>query len=261
MKNAIPNKNKVLIIDSGIGGLTILSDSIKVNPNLDYYYFADYKSLPYGTKSPAYIRKSLISNINMLQEKFYFDVIVLGCNTLTAVAVNFLRRQFPQKIIIGTEPAIKVAERNNKRNILLLATPNTIKYNKLINQYKENKSINLILKPMPNLANLIEHNIQNLKTVKPVIYKILGEYEGYIDAIVLGCTHYIYLKKTIEDFSNVPVYDGNFGVVNQIQKKTVPKKKIGKLYVLTNDIKKNDNLLKAWEILQSQEQEVGVCAV
>lgn len=252
MKNPKHSKSKVLIIDSGVGGLTILNESIKLNPNLDYYYFADYKSLPYGTKSPAVIRKSLMNNLTLLQEKFDFDVLVLGCNTLTAVAVDFLRRLYPDKIIIGTEPAIKVAIKNQKTNILLLATPNTIKYNKLINQCKEDKNLNLQLKPMATLADLIEHNIGNLKELRPAIYKLLGDYTGYIDSIVLGCTHYIYLSKMIREYSQVPVFDGNFGVIKQIQKKTNPKKKAGKVYVLTNDIKKNDNLLKAWGILQSE---------
>ncbi|MBO5102481.1 MAG: aspartate/glutamate racemase family protein [Clostridia bacterium] len=252
MNNAKLN-SKVLIIDSGIGGMPILFECLKKEKKLDYIYFADYKSMPYGNKPLAVLRKTILQNILTLNKKYNPAVIVLACNTATAVSISVLRRALPNKIIIGTEPALKVATKNGKRNILLLATQNTIKYNKLIQQYKDNKDINLILRPMPTLAKNIENSINNLNVLKQQIVSIISEYEGYIDCVVLGCTHYIFIRDFIAQNFNVPVYDGNFGVVNQILNKAQPKNKNGKIIVLTNEFSKSTNLLTAWQILQKRE--------
>ena len=247
----------ILIIDSGIGGLTILYKLIKKQPNCDYIYFADYENAPFGECSASALRKNLLENIYTLNQKHAPQGIVLACNTATAVALNVLRRVYNGQFIVGTEPAILPAVREGKKNILVLATENTIKYNKLIRAQLQNENINLMTLALPNLATLIEQNIDNLQYLKPVIKEYLIPFISKIDALVLGCTHYIYLKPILREIlsTDVKVYDGNNGVVNQICKKSTTNKS-GKIYVLSSKASCGINLISAWNLLKLNGGEI-----
>ena len=254
-------KNKpVLVVDSGIGGLTVLYDLVKKEPNCDYIFFADNLNAPYGNKSPAFVRNKMLENLHMLCRKYKPQTIVIACNTATAVSINTVRKIFSNLTVVGTEPAIKTAFEENKKNILVLATPNTIKHNKLLKEYKSNENLNLNLLQLPNLAMDIERNIDNLNILQKQIKDILSKYIGQIDAIVLGCTHYIYLKPILRKIcsTDIKIYDGNNGVCQQTLKNIIRKNKQGKIFVLTNKISAGGILISAWNYLQKQG--VSVCA-
>ncbi len=246
-------RQPILVIDSGIGGLTVLYNLVLQNPNCDYIYFADYVNSPYGDKSATFLRKKLIENIKTLNKKYSPQGVVLACNTATAVAVGVLRRVFPYDFIIGTEPAVMSAVNDNKKNILVLATPNTLKYNKLIAEQCHNDNINLEVLALPNLATYIEDNIDNLKLLKPIVQSYLSPFLPHIDSIVLGCTHYIYLKPMLREIlsTDIKVYDGNVGVAKQTHRKTKSYKN-GRIYVITNDARKGANLISAWNLLAKE---------
>lgn len=243
-------KQPILVIDSGIGGLTVLYNLVLENPNCDYIYFADYVNSPYGDKSATFLRKKLIENIKTLSKKYSPQGVVLACNTATAVAAGVLRRVFSNDFIVGTEPAIMRAIHDNKKNILVLATPNTLKHNKLVNEQMQNENINLEILALPNLATYIEDNIDNLKLLKPIVQSYLVPFLPYIDALVLGCTHYIYLKPMLREIlsTDIKIYDGNIGVAKQTHRKTKSYKN-GRIYVITNDARKGANLISAWNLL------------
>ncbi len=249
----------ILFIDSGIGGLTVLYETIKKQPNCDYIYFADYENAPFGSRSATFLRKKLLENLHFLNQKYNPQGIVLACNTMTAVAVNVVRRIYTNKFIVGTEPAIIPAIRDNKKNILVIATENTIKYNKLIKSQKQNENINLYTLSLPNLSTLIEQNIDSLETLRSILKNYLLPYLQKIDALVLGCTHYIYLKPILKEIlsTDIKIYDGNQGVSNQIIKKAY-ENKIGKLIVYTNKANCGINLVSAWNLLKTRGSELCV---
>ena len=249
MKKTI--KNNILIFDSGIGGLTILNKCIKEIPNANYIYFADFFSMPYGNKPVIFLRRNILQVLTPLIQKYNPQIVIIACNTATAVAINKIRAKFPDIIIIGTEPAINLAIKNNFKKPLLLATKNTIKYNRLIKNSKLNPDINLSTKIMPYLAKDIEDNIKNLEIPYKNLLHELQKIEDY-DSLILGCTHYIFLKPLLKNFITVPIFDGNEGVVNFAKTKIIDTHQKTTLKILTNRLDKKDNLLNAWKILKKE---------
>lgn len=250
-------KNKpVLIVDSGIGGLSILYLMQKNIKNCDYIYFADSKNAPFGNKSISDLRKECIDNLKFLIKKYTPQTIIFACNTLTATTIYQARKVFDIPII-GTEPAIKIALQKNKKKILLLATQNTIKHNRNLQNYLDSE--NVITKTCTNLATMIEQNINNLDKLQLYIKKELNPFLSKIDAIVLGCTHYIFLRPLLKRIcpTSIEIIDGNLGVVRQAQKLILCNKP-GKISIYTNTPNERKILTSAWEILQTQGGKICV---
>ena len=182
--------NKIGILDSGIGGTTILNEIKKLLPNEDIIYYADSKNNPYGSKSDDELYKIVKNVVDFLIKK-EVKLIVIACNTATTKCINKLRDNYKNIPFIGTEPAIKVACDNNYKNTLVLATPGTIKSERTQELVNKNKKINqnIYLLPCDYLANAIERNDSN--EIDSLLYKYLTPYKDKnIDSIVLGCTHY-----------------------------------------------------------------------
>ena len=211
-------KGKVGIFDSGIGGLTTYKEIKKLLPNENYIYYADTKNNPYGSKTQDELKQITKNIVNKLITKGA-KIIVIACNTATTNCIEYLRKEFPNTIFIGTEPAIKVACDNNFKNILVLATPTTInseRTNELVITNKKEYE-NFYLVPCNGLANAIEINDQ--EKIDKLLNEILTPYQNKnIDAIVLGCTHYPLIKNKIQNyFKNAKLIDGNKGVAKRVQ--------------------------------------------
>lgn len=212
------DKNKPIgFYDSGVGGITVLDTALSVLPRENYIYLADCAYAPYGSRT----REEIIARAQYCVQSLLREgakAIVIACNTATATAVETLRSQF-DCIIIGAEPAVKLAcERARNNNILVLTTPLTAtqpRLQKLIGQFPDKK---ITVVPTDGLAATVEKNIANLELVRPTIYRILSAYPRP-DAVVLGCTHYVHLKSFVAAFydGKVPVYDGNMGIVNRLR--------------------------------------------
>ncbi len=246
------SKNRVLFYDSGVGGLTLLCEARKNCPNIECIYFADYLNMPLGDKPLKNIQSSIKNTIEFLVKKFGTGVVVLACNTATSVAIKLLREAMPQIEFVGTEPAVKKAVDLGYKRILLLATPNTIKYNRLVRKMRAGLGENLILCPEPRLAQIVENNVENLTVVK----RLFDEKKAEIlakkpDVMVLGCTHYVWLKGIIQKVLGLPCIDGNEGVINRLKSVANLGKNRGKLSIYTNDVTKTEKLKIAWEILNS----------
>ena len=210
---------KIGIFDSGIGGLTTLNEIKKLLPNENYIFYADSKNNPYGEKTTEELLKITRNIVNYLLKKGV-KIIVIACNTATTKCISTLRKEYPNTIFVGTEPAIKVACDNNYKNTLVLATPGTIssdRTHELIEKYKKNNE-NIYLVACDGLANAIERNNQN--DVDNLLKKYLKQYQTYnIDAIVLGCTHYPIIKDKIQSFfKNAKLIDGNLGVAKEVKR-------------------------------------------
>lgn len=209
---------KIGIFDSGIGGLTTLKEIRKILPNEDYIYYADSKNNPFGEKSKKELNIIVHNIVNELL-KYDVKLIVIACNTVTTRFINILRKDYPDILFVGVEPAIKVACDNNYKNILLMATPNTIsskRTKELINKNKKDDQ-NIYLVSCKGLANAIENNDSN--KIDEILNYNLNIYKNYnIDSIVLGCTHYPIIKRKINKyFPNSKIIDGNIGTSKRVK--------------------------------------------
>lgn len=234
------NKKDLTIgfLDSGVGGLSVLREAIKIMPNENYIYFGDSKNAPYGVKPTKEIRDLTFNVVDFLIEKGIKGLVV-ACNTATSAAVSELRRVYPDIPLVGIEPAIKPAvELNRSGKILIMATPMTIKqekFNLLLNKYKEKAEIVPI--PCAGLMEFIEDGILSGEELEEYLEEKLSIYDkSEISSIVLGCTHYPFVKDVIAKIvgSNVIIMDGGEGTAREI------KRRLREKNLLTDRIKKGN---------------------
>lgn len=208
---------KIGFLDSGIGGVTVLRECIKVNSNFEYVYYSDSINNPYGDKE----KDELISIVSKIVEKLIDEgcyVIVIACNTASCICIDYLRNKYKDISFIAIEPAVKVAYDNNiNNNTLIMATKGTIdsdKFKRLYDKYDRN---NFYLLSCSGLANLIEDD--NEDSLCKYLEDNLIRYKNLVSSVVLGCTHYPLIKKEIRDvLGDVVFYDGSYGVSKQLER-------------------------------------------
>ena len=209
---------KIGMFDSGIGGLNVLEEVRKLIPNENIIYYQDSSNNPYGEKTDEQLWK-IVNNIVKYLISNGVKEIIVTCNTATTRCIKRLREEYTDIIFIGTEPAIKVATDNNYKNILLLGTPGTINSDRLHELVLKNKSDqNIYLVECDGLANAIEND--NKDEIVKLLNHYLDEYKDKnIDSVVLGCTHYCFIKdEIINILGNIKLIDGNLGVARQAKK-------------------------------------------
>ncbi|MBQ6538902.1 MAG: glutamate racemase [Bacilli bacterium] len=209
---------KIGMFDSGIGGLNVLEEIKKLIPNENIIYYQDSSNNPYGEKTDEELWTIVSNIVEYLIDKGVKEIIV-ACNTATTRCIKRLREEYPEIIFIGTEPAIKVATDNNYKNIILLGTPGTInsdRLHELVNCNQSDENIYLI--ECSGLANAIENHDND--TINSLLHNYLDEYKDKnIDSVVLGCTHYGYIKDQILNIlGNIKLIDGNLGVAKQAKR-------------------------------------------
>lgn len=196
------------IFDSGIGGVTVLKEIIKVLPNENYIYYSDSKNNPYGDKSDEEILEICDNIVKFLLSK-NCKAIVIACNTASAKAVKFLRGKYPQIPFIAIEPAYKmVHDYSYEKPTLVMATKGTIeseKFNLLYHKYDNHKTE---LLECVGLADIIEAG--DSKQIEEYLQKTLGKYKGKVENIVLGCTHYPLVQEEIKKVlgNNITFFNG-----------------------------------------------------
>jgi glutamate racemase len=212
---------KVAIFDSGVGGLTVLYSAMKQMPYNEYVYYADLDNVPYGSKDKEMVNRLTSRAVEQIYD-LGVDAIVLACNTATSISADILRKKYDIPII-GMEPAVKPALMNSfGKRVLVMATELTLKESKLrdlINRLEANDKVDLM--PMSELVDFAEEMVFESEPVRA----LLDEKFRHVDlsvykTVVLGCTHFIYFKKTIEQYFNysMDVIDGNLGTVNHLEK-------------------------------------------
>ena len=219
-------KGGIAFFDSGIGGLTTLSTCIKYAREnrftpITYYYYGDNFRAPYGNLSQEQIF-SYVDEIFFQFQILEVAAAVIACNTVTAVCAERLREKYPFPII-GIEPAIFPAMREGGEVFVLAtcATCNSKKFQNLCERaHVAYPNATLKIFPCENLAGTIEKNLGRTSM----------DYWEFLPAgnpanVVLGCTHYIYIKKQIQAFYGCPVRDGNFAVAKRLFDVLVASKK------------------------------------
>jgi glutamate racemase len=219
----VNNKEKPIgFFDSGVGGLSVLKESLRVLPNEDFVYFGDSINAPYGTKDVNEVRKLTFNAVDFLLEKGV-KAVVIACNTATSAAIDELREKYRDIPIIGIEPALKPAvEISRGKSIIIMATPMTLtekKFSKLMEQYK--KEVDIISLPCAGLVEFIENGIIEGEQIESYLREKLKEFMHLeVAAIVLGCTHYPFIKNELIKIVGEKTFiiDGSVGTVNQLKR-------------------------------------------
>lgn len=209
--------------DSGVGGISVLREAVKLMPNENYIYFGDSRNAPYGTRNIEEVKELSFNAVDFLVSKG-IKALVVACNTATSAAINDIREKYPDMIVVGIEPALKPAiELNRDGNIIIMATPMTLaekKFSNLMQKYSNNTS-NIKSLPCPGLVELIESGIVEGIEVEDYLRNRLAFYiQNDISAIVLGCTHYPFVKETLGIIvgNDVPIIDGGSGTAKQLKR-------------------------------------------
>lgn len=189
------------IFDSGVGGLTVLRELARALPQEDTIYFGDTARVPYGTKSPdTVIRYSQeIASFLMTRD---IKLLVVACNTASAVALPALRRQLPIPVVGVIEPGARRAVEVTKSGVVgVIGTAGTIRssaYSRAIKRL--NPNISVLAKPCPLFVPLAEEGWTDNEIARLTAHQYLDELrQAGVDSLVLGCTHYPLLKKIIAE--------------------------------------------------------------
>lgn len=205
-------KGGIGIFDSGIGGLTVLAECRKLLPEERFYYYGDNQHAPYGNLPIEKIRRYVFSAFEKFQ-RLEVKAAVLACNTVTALCVEELRERYSFPII-GAEPAVFTAARRGGEVWVLTtrATYNSERFRTLCKRAEEKYPQGKIRAVACDcLAGVIETNIG-----KEDFNYTLALPSGTPSSVVLGCTHYIYIKESIRQFYGCEVYDGNSGIAKRL---------------------------------------------
>ena len=203
------------VFDSGVGGISVLAEMRRVLPREDFIFFGDTAHAPYGTKS----REEVLGYVRGVVDHLLAQgvkAVVIACNTATSVAAAELRETYDLPII-GMEPALKPAhELRQDGQILVLATPMTLqleKFQRLMELYGEGAEP----LPCPGLMDLVEK--EDFAQAREYLRERFAPYDlARVDAVVLGCTHYSFLRPVLAEIlpEGVPVLDGNLGTARQL---------------------------------------------
>lgn len=205
--------------DSGVGGLTVLARALKEISGADYLYYADTRFVPYGTKTKDEVRARTLEAAEFLFQNGA-EILVVACNTATSAAIETLRAKYSAPII-GMEPAVKPAVQcHQDKRILVTATELSLKEEKFRNLVARLDCEEFIdLLPLGGLVPLAEALRFDRDSVEPYLREQLEPYnlERY-QAIVLGCTHFIYFRKHFRNVvgPRIDLIDGNLGTVRRL---------------------------------------------
>lgn len=193
------NNRPIAVFDSGLGGLSVLRELIRVLPEENFLYFGDSANAPYGSRSTQEIRDLTLHHAKTLFSRG-IKALVVACNTATSAAINDLREQYPDQIIVGIEPALKLAVSHYPAGrILVLATEATLrerKFSALMERY--DAQCDICKCPCPGLVEFVERGELNGEEVEAALSNELKDcLTEQPDAVVLGCTHYPFLRNAI----------------------------------------------------------------
>ena len=182
----------IAVFDSGLGGISVLRQLVRQLPRERFLYFGDSQNAPYGTRPTEQVRQLTLQSIGALLPRG-LKAVVVACNTATSAAIDDLRRRYPELIVIGIEPALKLAaDRFPGGRILVMATNVTLreeKFERLVAHYRRSCTIDRL--PCPELVEFVERGVTDGPELEAYLRRTLTPHlSPRPDAIVLGCTHF-----------------------------------------------------------------------
>jgi glutamate racemase len=207
------------MFDSGVGGLSVWREMVRLAPGVDTVYVADQAHVPYGTRELAEVRR-LSEAITRFLLGEGASMVVVACNTASAAALHHLRQAFPAVQFVGMEPAVKPAVAQSRSGVVgVLATPATFQgelFTSLVQRYAG--SANVVTQVCPGLVEAVEAGELDSQGTRALVRTCLTPLlEAGADQLVLGCTHYPFLRRTIEEAAggDVAVIDSSAAVARQ----------------------------------------------
>lgn len=200
------------VFDSGVGGISVLRELIRQMPQEKFLYFGDSANAPYGIKTTEEVRELSLQAAAHLAKRG-LKALVVACNTATAASIRTLRLQYPGLVVVGIEPAVKpAAERFPGGKVGVMATEVTLREEKLhalLARYPQTEFITI---PAPGVVELVEQGKADSPEMDALLEKLLSSHKGKLDGLVLGCTHYPFVKKAIRRvLGDIPLFDGGEG--------------------------------------------------
>lgn len=210
----------IAVFDSGVGGISVLKELINLMPGENYLYLGDSANAPYGKKTTEEVRLLTLKNAEMLLHRG-IKALVVACNTATSAAIDVLRENFPDTIILGIEPALKPAiTRFPTGSIGIMATDVTLREKKLQQLIDRFDTAQVERIAAPGLVERIEQGNADTPETETLLRNILAPYAGKLDGLVLGCTHYPFVKDTISKLlgEDTLLFDGGEGTARQTRR-------------------------------------------
>lgn len=191
------------VLDSGVGGLSVLVHLRRLLPAEDLVYFADQAHIPYGPRPAGEIQAFTAAITRFLLAR-RAKIIVVACNTATAAALDYLRESFPQLPFVGMEPAVKPAALHTRSGkVGVLATPSTLnshRYAGLMARYAA--GIEVYEDPCSGLVQLIEAGSLDSPETRALLRRVVKPMlVAGVDTLVLGCTHYPFIRPLLEEIA------------------------------------------------------------
>lgn len=216
-------KDYIAVFDSGVGGISVLRHLLQALPGERFVYFGDSANAPYGSRPTEEVRALTLAAVEKLLREYPLKALVVACNTATAAAIGDIRAAHPELIVVGIEPALKVAaDHFPGGRVGVLATEVTLreeKFDTLLHRFDEEVTIFKI--PAPGLVELVEAGKVDTPETEALLRKVLSPYQGKLDAVVLGCTHYPFARAAISRVlgSHVVLLDGGEGTARETRRR------------------------------------------
>ena len=209
----------VAVFDSGVGGISVLRELVRRMPQEKFLYFGDCANAPYGSRSTEEVRRLTCRVVEDLMAQGV-KAVVVACNTATSAAIEDLRRNYPDTILVGIEPALKLAaERYSRGKILVMATDVTLreeKFRALMARFSGTHPVEGV--HCPGLVERIEKGQLEGPELEQFLQSLLGPYlTPDTVAVVLGCTHYPFVAPALRRVlgPGIDLIDGGEGTARE----------------------------------------------
>lgn len=248
------------VFDSGVGGISVLRELVALMPNENYIFFGDSANTPYGTKSLEQVAELVKLDAEYLYNQG-IKALVVACNTATSAGIQMLREHYTDIPVIGIEPALKPAVLSKEQPVVLvMATPMTLreeKFHKLMQRFEAKAEI--VPLPCPGLMEFVERGELESEALEQYLRNLFAPYEK-VDAVVLGCTHYPFVRKMIQKVlgEDAVLFDGGAGTARETKHQLVerqllnPSEEQGK--VVFENSAKEESLLELCEKLLNYKE-------
>jgi glutamate racemase len=210
------------VFDSGVGGLSVLCEIRRELPAEDLLYVADTANAPYGDRDAAFIRERALAIVSRLMDE-RVKAVVVACNTATGLAVDALRQRY-ELPIVAIEPAVKPAALQTRSGVIgVLATTQTLaseRFSKLVATHAS--GVTVLTQPSPGLVERVEAGDLSSEQTRTLVASYVGPILARgADAIVLGCTHFPFLRRTIEAVAgpSVTIIDPAVAVARELRRR------------------------------------------
>ena len=216
------NKAAIGVYDSGFGGLSVWRELRRLLPNESLIYLGDGKNCPYGGRSREEITRFATEAVERLVREGV-KMVVVGCNTATTAAIDHLRSQWPELPIVGLEPAVKPACLTTKtRRIAVLATEHSLRSDMFLKTAQRYASdVEVVKVPGEGFVEIVEQDLEHTDEARRAVQRVVGQLRGKgVDKVVLGCTHYPFLRSAIAEAlegEDVDIIDSGEAVARRVE--------------------------------------------